>query len=166
MKHSPSLLTNGYKSSINCLFYVKRIVHYRVHNSLALNSTIKYTKQGYPILPSNSCKICLKVLELRDKCRYLLHNVRNGRVFMVPRLFPFILVRSISMEHWRKSRNRGSWKYWENNPSQCHFVYSKSNADSPGIEKHLPRWQVGNKTNVHCIWVFVSPFTKNTVRLL
>jgi hypothetical protein len=95
MKHTPCLLTNGYKSSMNCLFYIKRNVRYRIHNSLLLNPTLKYVRPGYTILQSNFCKIC--------------HGWFNS-----PQIFPFISasIESISVEHWwnlktREARNIG-----------------------------------------------------------
>jgi len=44
----------------------------------------------------------------------------------------------MSREHWWNDTDRGKSKYWETNPSRCHFVHHKPHVVWPGVEAGPP----------------------------
>ena len=66
-------------------------------------------------------------------CSLVLQDIRKS-LFKVPKLCSFVLVRracnvTMSTEHWWSDIDRGKPKYWQKNPSQCHFFLHKSHME-------------------------------------
>jgi len=66
---------------------------------------------------------------------------------------PIVLLIRVILEQrvqqcWNDTE-RGKPKYWDENPSKCHFVYRKSHMDLRGIEPGPPRERPGTDRLSH-----------------
>ena len=66
------------------------------------------------------------------------------------------------VERWWNDSDRGREKYWERNPSQCHFFHYKSHIDWPGLRPEILHFFNGKIT----IWINKGRVTFNKSKVV